>query len=465
MSTTDSSPRGRVSSTHIHQSARLTALKSMANSRMASEAGQICGKRRWCERSRSVATSQADDETDCDDDTTEDYVHVEETEHLRIGDTDALTSFYCYSFELMQQLAMKALVKAWIKEIEPKKQRNFPYAKKNEKTPAWWPIDKVNHKEPDHLRKEERHHLAIEILRYVHNDAKFGTDGIQRLQKASGKINLKFEHEPEAKFEQRMALLSQLYIVAEKEGCVHRGEMDNDDVVSITKYTKLTKVQRAGTVGVKRARKAPRLDGTPPITPVGNPSLPNADPLEESVPLERLHEVQSQRSFTSSADLPANSLSFTPTIVQSQTSDPESETKRIMPPRMPGSAPPMPLNDQNSAPQRFPFDRSTGSISWEHPAPMDSDTSMLQAMDSSSFSSTGNTALSSHGFQDYQISPNLGQMVMPHGLPHPLPGYPMGYAHMHHQRQPAVFQAMVPGHHWSSTPGSWELPLDTQFEM
>lgn len=80
---------------------------------------------------------------------------------LIIGNSDAVWNFYETEFKACQQKACKLIAKAWIKEVEPKKQSTHPYAGGDEKAPEWWPkpwgsrvSDKVRHKEPDHLYKQ-----------------------------------------------------------------------------------------------------------------------------------------------------------------------------------------------------------------------------------------------------------------------------------------------------------------------
>jgi Protein of unknown function (DUF2841) len=72
---------------------------------------------------------------------------------FRIDDSQALEKFYEATFSHLQELAMKSILKAWIKEVEPKKSRKHPYCKKNESKPDFWP-DGVEHTEPDHLKKD-----------------------------------------------------------------------------------------------------------------------------------------------------------------------------------------------------------------------------------------------------------------------------------------------------------------------
>ncbi|TID15467.1 hypothetical protein CANINC_004433 [Pichia inconspicua] len=72
---------------------------------------------------------------------------------------------YLYNcFEEFQQVPCKLLAKAWIKIIEPKKQSTYPYKNGDKCKPYWWPASCV-HREPDHLKKDERINLLINILR------------------------------------------------------------------------------------------------------------------------------------------------------------------------------------------------------------------------------------------------------------------------------------------------------------
>ena len=72
---------------------------------------------------------------------------------------------YLYNcFEEFQQIPCKLLSKAWIKVIEPKKQSKYPYKQGESSKPYWWPPNCI-HREPDHLKKDERISLLINILR------------------------------------------------------------------------------------------------------------------------------------------------------------------------------------------------------------------------------------------------------------------------------------------------------------
>jgi hypothetical protein len=72
--------------------------------------------------------------------------------HIRLGDKQAVLAYYDSILRSIQQLAVKSLLKAWIAEIEPKKQKNFPY---NHPTlrPRWWP-PAAAYKEPDHIKMD-----------------------------------------------------------------------------------------------------------------------------------------------------------------------------------------------------------------------------------------------------------------------------------------------------------------------
>ena len=78
---------------------------------------------------------------------------------LRVGDREQMSDFYEKTFSLLQGLALKNILKAWIKELEPKKSRNHPYCKSKGSRPAFWPDD-IEHKEPDHLKKARKNHQA-----------------------------------------------------------------------------------------------------------------------------------------------------------------------------------------------------------------------------------------------------------------------------------------------------------------
>lgn len=83
---------------------------------------------------------------------------------LRVGDKETLRSYYDKAFENFQQLNCRAIAKAFVKLVEPRKQVNHPYNGRKTAAglsqrvdpeltkPQWWPAG-VTHKEPDHLLK------------------------------------------------------------------------------------------------------------------------------------------------------------------------------------------------------------------------------------------------------------------------------------------------------------------------
>ena len=86
---------------------------------------------------------------------------------IKIGDTEKILAYYEAALKHFQQINCRQIAKAFIKFIEPRKQVKHPYnggkppvgappGRKGdpEKTkPDWWPAG-VQHKEPDHLKKE-----------------------------------------------------------------------------------------------------------------------------------------------------------------------------------------------------------------------------------------------------------------------------------------------------------------------
>ncbi|KAI0481181.1 hypothetical protein GGR56DRAFT_308340 [Xylariaceae sp. FL0804] len=80
-------------------------------------------------------------------------------------------------FYAAQQTAAKTISKAWIKIVEPKKQSNHPYTKKDAGKPDWWPTGtyyqpsgqpfKVQHTEPDHIDRFQRVELLVHLIGLV----------------------------------------------------------------------------------------------------------------------------------------------------------------------------------------------------------------------------------------------------------------------------------------------------------
>jgi hypothetical protein len=87
-----------------------------------------------------------------DDDEAETDVTVGEKTTMRftIGDRLAVDAFYDNTFHCVQQLALKAILKAWIKIWDPNKQKQFPYTLGVR--PDYWPKH-IRYQEPDHILK------------------------------------------------------------------------------------------------------------------------------------------------------------------------------------------------------------------------------------------------------------------------------------------------------------------------
>lgn len=67
------------------------------------------------------------------------------------------------AFNYLRQVPCKSIAKVWIKVIEPRKKTKYPYIKGEVTKPDWWPRE-VQHREPDHLQKEDRLRLMSSII-------------------------------------------------------------------------------------------------------------------------------------------------------------------------------------------------------------------------------------------------------------------------------------------------------------
>ncbi|KAI9887684.1 MAG: hypothetical protein M1823_000548 [Watsoniomyces obsoletus] len=138
---------------------------------------------------------------------------------LTISDEKAVTELYRSRFMQLQQLGCKAVAKAWIKRIHPRKQTRNPYRGQNERAPDWWPLATTRHTEPDHLLKHERVHLLIWILRVEWVQ-------IDELEAATREA-------PQPIVREREPLLTEVYKVAKAEKRYKRGELDADATVAV----------------------------------------------------------------------------------------------------------------------------------------------------------------------------------------------------------------------------------------
>ncbi|KAI0199663.1 hypothetical protein F4808DRAFT_204274 [Astrocystis sublimbata] len=102
---------------------------------------------------------------------------VRSLKSIKIGDHEAVFAFYYHCLWLSQQNVCKIIAKAWIKAVHPRKQSDNPYTRGDESRPAWWPMEYkllgqdekyyLQHKEPDHINREERVFLLCHIVRML----------------------------------------------------------------------------------------------------------------------------------------------------------------------------------------------------------------------------------------------------------------------------------------------------------
>lgn len=185
---------------------------------------------------------------------------------IKLGDSDAVWSFYEQRFKNCQQTACKLIAKAWVKAVEPKKQSTHPYTGSDEKAPDWWPKpwgptkdDKVRHKEPDHLYKRgrnhfiervppqtdsmltgiERVHLLAHILRLViepnvkqHPDIrKLGLD-VAKLEETTAEALSSFFMDNDANARKK-PYLTEIFRVARQEERFKNGEIDGSTEIYV----------------------------------------------------------------------------------------------------------------------------------------------------------------------------------------------------------------------------------------
>ncbi|KAH1626759.1 hypothetical protein KXX21_003956 [Aspergillus fumigatus] len=74
------------------------------------------------------------------------------------------TALYWQTFSSILQSDCRVIGEAWIELIAPDKTRFYPYSKRDDAKPKWWPRD-LRHESPHHLYTNERITLLIHILR------------------------------------------------------------------------------------------------------------------------------------------------------------------------------------------------------------------------------------------------------------------------------------------------------------
>ncbi|KAF2142973.1 uncharacterized protein K452DRAFT_297488 [Aplosporella prunicola CBS 121167] len=219
------------------------------------------------------------------------------TDRFPISDRNKVIANLGLRLDQMQQLACKVILKAWIKAIEPKKQSNFPYvgsddSKSRDKTkaaknaqakrakpregpdkPDWWPrepqpwwgllpnqkckeLERVRHKEPDHLKKEDRLVLGVHILLY--QAEKEG--GIELLVHSTKDCVLRFDQDNEngdERRDKRDMFLQDIYDLAQNWSDYVTGGLDADAMHVMRQYPKqaLSTKKRRQNFNPKRARQ------------------------------------------------------------------------------------------------------------------------------------------------------------------------------------------------------------------
>lgn len=164
------------------------------------------------------------------------FMPIVPMQQIRLGDEEAVRQCYDVTLRNVQQLALKQILKEWIKEIEPKKQKNCPYKKGIR--PKWWP-EAAQYKEPDHIKLDgecikndqvrgspdtDRIHLAIGIIRHAQDPNELNGEGLGKLEKSVGKQELLFDTDPREKQAYRKNLLESLFTLARAEQQVKNDE-------------------------------------------------------------------------------------------------------------------------------------------------------------------------------------------------------------------------------------------------
>ncbi|KAL1967687.1 hypothetical protein VTN77DRAFT_2944 [Rasamsonia byssochlamydoides] len=155
---------------------------------------------------------------------------------LEVGDEEKVKAYYEMALKHFQQLNCRQMAKAFIKFIEPRKQVKHPYnggrpppgAPPGEKgdpektKPEWWPAGVV-HKEPDHLKKDQRLRLLVHIIR---NLGKYGITS-DKLKEVA------YDAKRQIKPPERMEILDEIFRVRKLEERLERQEVDPTTVIYV----------------------------------------------------------------------------------------------------------------------------------------------------------------------------------------------------------------------------------------
>ncbi|RVD90275.1 uncharacterized protein DFL_001250 [Arthrobotrys flagrans] len=142
-------------------------------------------------------------------------------EPLRIGDEEAVNKYIYNKFLQIQQLDCKTIAKCWIKVIEPKKQAHSPYNGGDSTKPWWWP-EGAPHKEPDHLLKEDRLDVLLNIVRN-------GIAPICQLRASTDDAPLRAT---------KKEILAEMYDVVDLELRLKEGNLDRDHIRFVKPFIK-----------------------------------------------------------------------------------------------------------------------------------------------------------------------------------------------------------------------------------
>ncbi|KAK6330755.1 hypothetical protein TWF718_002956 [Orbilia javanica] len=189
-------------------------------------------------------------------------------EPLCIGDEEAVNKYIYNKFLQIQQLDCKTIAKCWIKVIEPKKQAHSPYNGGDSTKPWWWP-EGAPHKEPDHLLKEDRLDVLLNIVRN-------GIAPICQLRASTDDAPLRAT---------KKEILAEMYDVVDLELRLKEGSLDRDHIRYVKPFVKGNKRRK------KRAPKNTRPGAPlppkdkhrrePTNTEIGDPAF---SPIMESEP-------------------------------------------------------------------------------------------------------------------------------------------------------------------------------------
>ncbi|KAK6342080.1 hypothetical protein TWF730_001560 [Orbilia blumenaviensis] len=164
-----------------------------------------------------------------DDEDTEEEEELQ-LEPLRIGDEVAVNKYIYNKFLQIQQLDCKTIAKCWIKVIEPKKQAHSPYNGGDSTKPWWWP-EGAPHKEPDHLLKEDRLDVLLNIVRN-------GIAPICQLRASTDDAPLRAT---------KKEILAEMYDVVDLELRLKEGNLDRDHIRYVKPFIKGNKRRKKRT--------------------------------------------------------------------------------------------------------------------------------------------------------------------------------------------------------------------------